>query len=582
MNGIRRIVFISIGVFFQLLPLSWGQTVSIDKGQIVNDLWVFPSVNNPNHFYYLPNEAGFGKTKEGLPEFSMMRYVTLNKDSENTNAPITNADGGAILHFLVRYGTTKNQRNRAEQSLRNRLKNEAIIIKGPVIFDEANLVLVSSIIKHGQRDQSIVTVSSAPVLEGAKLAMSFRLEPKESKLLLESFKIPTADVSITFELKFSGYAQSYKAEIEADWEKIYEHSVKKKSRKYHFHRKEAIEDIKTLTNTGAVKLTTYGEDPNSEKLISNAYEKILNLVYAPININEERADKEKTGDVKRSWRKRFGRPKDAFSLGMSSVGSNNGYQYRKLKKMGRTKISLNKANKVQRFHMITFNFGDLYEQYGKDERLFKTVHILDPDFMQRKVFVSLDGSLRNEFKDLINAIHVRIKKQHKDGKVTNLYLRIDSSSFDQPQSLVYPNRKDFNDNFLPEEVDRWMEFNYQVTWDFEGGASWQTEWKRTDGDVNLYTPYAPVNITLVGDLNKTWEEGYKAVVIDIRHDFFGQPTPVAKIVLQQGSAIEEEIRPFMAPIGDYSYEYRITKVKDNEDGAAMPWIEDNDTVIVLE
>ena len=470
MNGIRRTIFINISVFFLILPLSWGQMVLIDKGQIVNDLWVFPSVNNPNHFYYLPNQAGFGKTKEGLPEFSMMRYVALDKDSENTNAPITNADGGAILHFLVRYGTTKNQRNSAEQSLRNRLKNDAIAIKGPVIFDEANLVLVSSILKNGQRDQSVVTVSSAPVLEGAKLAMSFRLDPKESKILLESFKMPTADVSITFELKFSGYAQSYKAEIEADWEKIYEHSVKKKSRKYFFHKKEAINDINTLTNTGGVTLTEYGEDPNSEQLISNAYEKILNLVYAPVNINQEKATEEKTDDIKRSWKKHLKQPKGTFSLGMSSIGSNNGYQYRKLKKMGRTKISLNKSTKVQRFHIITFNFGDLYEQYGRDDRLFKTVNILDPDFMQRNVFVSLDGSLRNEFRDLINAIHIRIKKQHKDGKVTNLYLRIDSSSFDQPQSVVYPNRKDFDDNFLPEEVDRWMEFEYQVTWDFEGGS----------------------------------------------------------------------------------------------------------------
>lgn len=60
------------------------------------------------------------------------------------------------------------------------------------------------------------------VLQGSKIALSFELDPQRSKLLLESFKTNTPDVSIVFDLTFSGLLDAYNAKMTVDWAEVQE------------------------------------------------------------------------------------------------------------------------------------------------------------------------------------------------------------------------------------------------------------------------------------------------------------------------------------------------------------------------
>ncbi|MBM1107817.1 hypothetical protein JQC67_16805 [Aurantibacter crassamenti] len=571
--------FIYLIMFLTITQVN-AQMILLDQGVRTNDLWLFPSSTDSSAYFYLPNSAALGKTPDGLPQFSFLRYVALKKGGEDQNSPINEADGGALLHFLLQYGTSENKVNKAQELLREKLKRQDVVIKGPVIFDEASFALVSSIVKNGEEEKEILTVSSAPVLEGSKLAFSFKLNPRDSKILMESFKMDTPDVSIIFQLKFSGYSDTFKAEITADWEQIYKHTQTKKSNNFLFVKEEAFTDIKELVSNGGVELKIMGEDPRNEKLIANAYEKVLDLVYKPVDINKFKEDGT-IDDLERAWEGAVEGIKDISTFGLSSVGSTNGYQYREIKQSGTTHLSLIKASKIERHHFITFNMGNLFKNYGDDEGVFKTVNILDPNYMQRDVFISLDGSLRNAFTEMVNSVNVTVKKKHNNGKEELKKIRIDQNSFDKPQAVAYANLKDFDESFNPSDMDNWMEYQYQVIWDFKGGEQLTTKWNTTKGDVNLYIPYEARDIIFIGDLDSIWLSGVKALVVNIRYDFFGKKRnlPVEKIT--PGKTIEDVIKSYLAPLGNYEYEYRIIPVTDNEE-VVVEWRNDSDGIIVLE
>lgn len=600
--------------FLMLMILCYGnaQMILMDQGVRVKGLWLFPSTTNPNSYHYLPNEAVLGTTPGGLPQLSLLRYVALKKGGEDRNTSVTQADGGAILHFLVKYHTDDALIAKAQEELRKKMGNEKIKIKSPVIFDEASFALVSSILKSdlrkvdkelktGQTSESednsitevqgvpeldtkevvkeILTVSTAPVLEGGSLAFSFKLTPRDSKILLESLKMATPDVSLVFQLKFSGFSDAYKAKITADWDQVYKHTHKKESKSFMFYKEEATTDIKELITNRAVKLEIMGDDDKSSKLFEAAYNKILELVYEPIDINKFKSN-ETIDDLERAWKGAVDGIKDMATMGLSSMGSSNGYQYREIKQSGVMTYSLNKANKVSRHHFITFNVGNLFKRYGNNKKVFNTVNILDPDYMQRDVFISLDGSLRNAFTEEVNSVNITVKKKHKNGEVRTYPIRIDKDSFEKPQAVAYGNQGDFDEQFLPGDMENWKKYEFEVVWDFKGGYRWiQKYQKPAGGDINLYVPYQARNILLEGDLENVWATGVKVLVVDIEYDFFGKKK-VDRVKITPKDTQKDLSLSYLAPLNRFDYKYKITRVSGNNDPEGE-WKSDNDGVIIL-
>ena len=69
-----------------------------------------------------------------------------------------------------------------------------------------------------------VAVGKAPLMEGQKAAVSMALTREGAEILWESFKSDTPDISLVFDMEFSGVREPYEAIIEADWSRVSSHS----------------------------------------------------------------------------------------------------------------------------------------------------------------------------------------------------------------------------------------------------------------------------------------------------------------------------------------------------------------------
>jgi hypothetical protein len=182
-----------------------AQRVELGQGTRAEGLWTFPIVGKPDHWVYIPAEARIAQDSNGRPEFSFLRFSRVDSKAEAEDTSITEANGGAILTFLIEYHTPANLIARAQADLRQELGNENIEIRGPIVFQSGRYTLVSSILNDkGVTEDITLMTGAAPVLEGNKLALSFELDKNRAALLMESFQMATPDISLVFDLEFSG------------------------------------------------------------------------------------------------------------------------------------------------------------------------------------------------------------------------------------------------------------------------------------------------------------------------------------------------------------------------------------------
>ena len=200
-----------------------AQTVFIDQPIQAGELLVFPHITDSTKYYYLPNKLSLGTTLSGLPQFSFLRYVQNVKTKPGTEQ-VVEGDGGGIVHALIELKVTENQISRAQSVLRSKIKNESATIIGPIIYKGGTFSLVSSFAEEGSEfTKKVVGVGRAPVFVGNKAAVSIRLTKLGAKILWESCKTPTPDLSFSFVMDFTGYRSPMQARVEVDWDKVYKH-----------------------------------------------------------------------------------------------------------------------------------------------------------------------------------------------------------------------------------------------------------------------------------------------------------------------------------------------------------------------
>ncbi|MBX2876364.1 MAG: hypothetical protein KTR30_29870 [Saprospiraceae bacterium] len=539
-------------LFFLILVASntHASQVLLDGGVKINGLWCFPSLQDTTVYYYLPNEATLSLQPNGLPAFSMLRYVENTDGSEPSKQVISKATGGAIVHFLLSYGVQDQQRKLAENGLRQQLGNDKIVVKGPIIFSQARYALVSSILTKGKA--TLLTAGDAPVLEGGQLAFSFQLSPADSKLFLESFKMATPDLSLIFDFTFSGLSQAYNAEMEIEWSKLYSYEKMKSKGGYWIFKYEAERVVEELFQENAIRLHATGEDKMMDGLIELAHEKATNLLFSPIDIRQYRTQ---NNQVLEGILDAVDQVADRFGLGLFGGGFEAGYTYREIRQEGISKFSFNKRTALDRHHFITFNIGDLFKKYGENPKVFKTVNLADPDFEQREVYIGLDGQLNTAFKHMVNNVTVVLKKEHEDGTETlaQQLVRQDSLGAVQPLKFVYGNRKDT-------DRSQWLHYQYKTIWHFQGGGQMETDWETSaSAMISLFVPYEHRTVFLDGDVKSVWEKDIQAIVVSIEHPFFDQKK-VQRQIIRKGDVLDSKNFQLTLAAGQYSCDYEITWV----------------------
>jgi hypothetical protein len=149
-----------------------------------------------NDFYYLPTNLRLAKKTDGTPEFLFVKYTT-EKDATAGGVQ------GAIIHFLLEWGLSPEQRKEAEQKLKELLgggkapTEGSLFSKQPLNRDKGTVSnarilgpvdLMSNessfkIYSASLSDAKIMQSGRAPTLEGAKAIVAAKMDKYAAQLL---------------------------------------------------------------------------------------------------------------------------------------------------------------------------------------------------------------------------------------------------------------------------------------------------------------------------------------------------------------------------------------------------------------
>jgi hypothetical protein len=275
--SMKKIIFLVIVIMAVLWKqTSLAQKVMLDAPLKAGPLTLFPDVNDENVFYYVTDKPHIATAANGKPQFSFLKFVDNNVETKE-------GDGGGLVHAVIVLEVSEEQRRLAERELQ-RVKSGATL-RGPILFTDGTIALISSIAnKDGGFTKQVLGIGKAPILDGHKAAVSVFLNKQGAKILWESFKTPTPDMSVSFEMTLQGYRAPKRVKIEANFDQMYESSV--------FQAAAAVSGpvllsgeinstFEDLRKSGAIKVEQFGEDAQLEKALETAYNKLTSMMFDP-------------------------------------------------------------------------------------------------------------------------------------------------------------------------------------------------------------------------------------------------------------------------------------------------------------
>ena len=267
-------VFVSL--ISLLIQTTMAQKVMLDEPLKAGPLTLFPDVNDPKVFYYVTDKPRIATGATGKPQFSFLKYV--DNDPANKEGA-----GGGLVHAVIVLEVTEEHRKQAERELQ-RIKPGSTL-RGPILFTDGTIALISSIAnKDGEFTKQVLGIGKAPILDGHKAAISVLLNKQGAKILWESFKTPTPDMSVSFEMTMQGYRSPKRVKIEANFEQVYESTVFQAAAAVNgpvLLAGEINSTFEDLRKSGAIKVEQYGEDEDLEKALETAYSKLTSMMFDP-------------------------------------------------------------------------------------------------------------------------------------------------------------------------------------------------------------------------------------------------------------------------------------------------------------
>lgn len=549
----HTISFLKSGFLLLLICLPAGlpaQSIAIDRGVRAAGLWCFPLANDSTTWLYLPDRALLASDENKKPQFSFIRYVKPAAKASAEDATISTADGGAVLHFLVTYDTDPKKIPKAEEYLNEMFPGPAIKIRGPLIFKTGRYALVSSIINgdSGKEEKKLLSVGAAPVLEGSRIALSFEMTPERSKLLLESMQMSTPDVSIVFDMTFSGLMDAYKAKMTVDWSTVNKSRTMGIGFKIYYVGADLEDAYEELRRNGAILLEAEGEDEKMQQLVNQTYTKLTEIMFQAVE--PEQLPEKDQGAISGLL----------DSLGIDNLtsgkifpfGLNVVYKRKNIKTSGSSVLYFNSRSSTERHHFFTFNIGDFYKKYGQSGEYIRTVSLNRLDDQVRHIAVGIDGNLMPEFEKLINNVTVKLRKVHEDGSVTTDEVNITKQRLDRESVILLS-----YDAVRDRDPLAWMNYEYNAQFSFRGGRTWETGWQKQDmAMINLLTPYERRVIKLEADPALLKSKNVRATTIRVEYPFLGEKRTYEQTVMPDDDLSRKQFE-ITLPAGQYSYQYTL-------------------------
>ena len=490
------------------------------------------------NYYYLPGNPKISRDPDGTPKFSMIRFVT-DKTKESGGAD------GAILHFLVEYGLTKQQQQEVAKLLKKKVKNAKL--KGAVPLEvgaEGNSFnIVSATLSDKGFTSTLVTSGKAPAMEGQKVAVAARLDSYGATLLAKSFEQPTTDISVVFDLKYVVKLPAYDVQVIIDYDKYhsmeseYTHEREKnvKSKRYwnpkwynpfkistkkttSLTENEQSQALDFLQESGVVTFDYVQHVPDADKEIveSGLHKIVLESFFDMQKRLGEPTEEELTddGDSEADKEAEAARRKEAAKVNKYKYTV---YQRKEITRKSKQVLNLKKVMARYEHHTMTGNVGTWYSKYKDNPKLVAEVNLDDPFFQRREMRFVIDNEAYDIFKEMVNYATVQVRVPRKDQRPFIDELTIDRKYLEQngqTATLTYARMGDDAQTY-----------DYAVQWSLRGGHLYPKEpiWEKGElMGVTLAAPVVPRVIEAEADLDELADMGIARVSVELRYKKFGK------------------------------------------------------------
>lgn len=562
-----------IAILMAAATSAGAQNILLDHVTACGRLICYPSATNEHRYYYLPREPRLVYRDDGTPEFSFLRYVNAVDETDDFSG-MTTADGGGIVHFLVSYETTREERNDALEGLRE--ADEDAELAGPVVFVEGRFALVSSIASLPDKDRerlererpekskyayAVAGIGRAPLLEGLKSAVSIHLSKLGSDILWGSFQTATPDISLVFDLTYSGLRDPAKVVIKGDWTTLQEHIEATVGLDIGYGPINIGFDYDDMwdkaEHNGIISITSYGDVEEMQTYVDRAYEKLQELMFEPVPVEiYEDSGPDLANMIQQMMYAADNdnqNPQDMASGTPFHVTLKGGFKRRQIERTGTIELDFNRQMSEKITTAMAGNIGNLHERFQNSEKVFRTINIgSDPVYRYRPIAVVVDLRDTTDFDKYVNSVTFRLIKKHGTGESSMGELVITRSTFDQGASLMvgYPWKGEAS-------YEEWLPYDYEVVWSFIGGAKHRESGRSTDSAFTLSAPYQYRQVKFIADRDTLNRKNVKLVTVRVTHDFYGR-TRSETITLGRGMGTYSETREFAIPPGDDSLKYTIT------------------------
>ena len=609
---------VAAGLILILATTVSGQSILLDKPVTAGDLTCFPDVNDSLKYYYLPDQIRLATHSDGTPQFSFLRFVR-NVATTGGSETITEGIGGSIVHAVVSLDVTPDQLNEARSALASTTTGAQIV--GPVIYESGTIALISSVAnEEGEYAEKVLGLGKAPLLDGQKAAVSLLLTKEGGKILWESFKTSTPDMTFSFEMQLSGYRSPVNATITADYDRIYSHKSFELAATTPILAAEIKAAYDDLYSKNVIKVEQVGSDAKMEELLTTAYNKLTEMIFAPVGgtgtpnlsqlqesvsggksmldratdmLSKARAEaKAEARDAKSSSSsdntttastdKETSKPNisnantsprstsphaanaqpsdpptnDPPAKPSFAVGAS--FQFKKVRQHGEFRLSLNKTTTGN----LTLRFDENIGQIDCPE-CFREVNLDDQLYSQREVFAVIDGLNLSDFSEYVNSVIVTLHKLHQSGSETLKEVKILGNTFSSDGNF-YPMTYGFKDDV---DRDEWLKFEYRTVWSFIGGHEVTSDWVETDiAGINLAPPYCPRTIDIDTDREALEAADVRAVRVILYYSLGGADLQ-KEVVLRSYNDEFAKAATIIMPVDDYEYDYQIEWIK--HDGSSV-------------
>ena len=562
----------------QSLDFSNRVDITLNSGNTVTLYGEAQSLNRSfsNRYYYLPSGLRLSKNNDGTPQFLFSKYTTEDAAAGTT---------GALMHFLMEWGLTEEQREEIQGKLKSRLGRLAALddrfagVTDPQLMGavdvrtapESSFEVISAVLRDGDATPTLVTSGHAPIIPGGKVAVAALMEEKAAQLLAASFEESNSitDLSLALRFEYDLLMPAVDGRITVDWssiDSVYQtytrtatrSSKKKRARKVRISDTEKDELFTLFQEEKAVVVELDNLQPDSEvaKQMVSAF-----LEYFLKSISEREfsppADGEDPDDMRAGERgydyKYRGYAVDRERLNVK-------------KQRGREVYNLNVRLPITRQFELVENLAAWYDGVRDNEACVNTIIIDDPTYRHRNIQLILDLDAEELFGKELNFINVDIRKRRSAAEDFTRQVTFDKKMFEEVgnrATVTYSKALDDNPDV----------FEYRTQYSLRGGRTYtpDTAWTRGSWQgLTLSPAVSPTPLRIEADLEELKENGIRNVSVQLRYYKFGEAAEKNfNLNVSQGVGYLEDEIYLDRNTGGYAYRYVF--FHEDHGPLATPW-----------